>query len=104
MGLNDSYFVARGQILSMEPIPLVNEVYSLLAQEEKQRLAGSTSIKNLSENMAMVVKFGSNQKLKCSCCGGSRITDKCYKLRRYLWGRSIKITRILRRKESCLSH
>ena len=37
MGLNDSFFVVRAQILLMDPIPSVNKVFSLIIQEEKQR-------------------------------------------------------------------
>ncbi|KAM7519479.1 hypothetical protein LguiB_018441 [Lonicera macranthoides] len=37
MGLNESYFAIRGQILLMQPLPTVRKVYSMLFQEEKQR-------------------------------------------------------------------
>ena len=37
MGLNDSYFAIRGQILLYEPLPDINKVLSLILQEEKQR-------------------------------------------------------------------
>lgn len=35
MGLNEFYTAARGQILLMEPLPIVNKVYSLIIQDEK---------------------------------------------------------------------
>lgn len=37
MGLNDSFAQVRGQILLMEPLPLINKVFSLVQQDEKQR-------------------------------------------------------------------
>ena len=37
MGLNDSYFAIRGQILLYEPLQDINKVLSLILQEEKQR-------------------------------------------------------------------
>lgn len=37
MGLDDSYTNVRGQILLMQPLPLVSKAYSMLRQEEKQR-------------------------------------------------------------------
>ena len=38
MGLNDSYSHIKGQILLMDPLPSINKVYSLLIQEERQRV------------------------------------------------------------------
>ena len=37
MGLNESYGSIRGQILSMDPFPLITRIFSLVVQEEKQR-------------------------------------------------------------------
>lgn len=41
MGLNDSYAQVRGQILFTETLPPINNVFSLIIQEEKQRKIGS---------------------------------------------------------------
>ena len=41
MGLNDTYFVVRGQILLMDPIPPLSKVFSLLLQDERQRKVGA---------------------------------------------------------------
>lgn len=41
IGLNKSYGVVRGQILLMEPMPVLHKVLSLVLQEEKQRKVGS---------------------------------------------------------------
>ena len=37
MGLNDDYNSVRGNILMMNPLPSIGQVYSMLIQEEKQR-------------------------------------------------------------------
>ena len=37
MGLNESYGSIQGQILSMDPFPLITRIFSLVVQEEKQR-------------------------------------------------------------------
>ena len=41
IGLNKSYGVVRGQILLMEPMPVLHKVLSLVLQEERQRKVGS---------------------------------------------------------------
>ena len=43
MGLNDSYSVIRGNILMMNPLPSIGQVYSMLTQEEKQREVQATT-------------------------------------------------------------
>jgi hypothetical protein len=37
MGLNDSFFTIRAQILLIDALPFVNKVFSLIIQEERQR-------------------------------------------------------------------
>ena len=37
MGLNDSYFAIRGQILLLQPLPSIGKIYAMILQEEKQR-------------------------------------------------------------------
>lgn len=44
MGLNESFFAIRGQILSMEPFPPITKIFSLVIQEEKQKEVGSSSV------------------------------------------------------------
>ena len=41
MGLNDTYVAVQGQILHMDPIPLLSKLFSLLLQDEKQRKVGA---------------------------------------------------------------
>ncbi|XP_016472800.1 uncharacterized protein LOC107794785 [Nicotiana tabacum] len=39
MGLNETYAPQRSQILIMHPIPSLNQAYSMLIQEESQRMS-----------------------------------------------------------------
>lgn len=43
MGLNSEYNTIRGNILMMKPLPSINQAYSLLMQDEKQREVHSVS-------------------------------------------------------------
>lgn len=43
MGLNDSYSTARGQILMMTPLPSISQAFSLIKQDEKQKLGSHVS-------------------------------------------------------------
>ena len=100
MGLNESFTHSRGQILLMDPIPPINKVFALMAQEEKQRTIG-VSAADSSNALAMATKVDSRvgnklQKTKdrpvCSHCKmlGHTI-DKCYKLHGYPPGYKSKI-------------
>lgn len=42
MGLNESFSQARGQVLLLDPLPPLKNVYSLLIQEERQRSIGQS--------------------------------------------------------------
>ncbi|KAK8264451.1 hypothetical protein V6Z12_D12G109100 [Gossypium hirsutum] len=44
MGLNETYNAVRSQILLMDPLPTVNNAYSMLMQEESQRKHNSSNI------------------------------------------------------------
>jgi len=50
VGLNDDYKVIRGSILMMKPLPSIDQVYQLIAQEEKQRSLSALS--QISNNAA----------------------------------------------------
>ena len=90
MGLNETYTTVRGQILLMDPIPPMGEVFSLLIQDEKQRKVGK---KNTIESSALAVKTnGSGRSFnkaksgrpQCTHCGVlGHVVDKCYKLHEY---------------------
>ncbi|XP_022880683.1 uncharacterized protein LOC111397952 [Olea europaea var. sylvestris] len=101
MGLNESYSQTRGQILLIDPLPAINKVFSLVAQEEKQREITARITHNL-DSVAMVAKnfnrnqytneginnyTGPNNKKECRQCShhgllGHKI-DKCYKVHGY---------------------
>lgn len=100
MGLHDSYTTARGQILMMNPWPTINQAYSLIKQEEKQRQTHNVV---MSDSLAMALHSSYNSSLKpnvnphfsgpsnssagtleCSYCHGDNHTqDKCFKLHGY---------------------
>lgn len=42
LGLNDSFASVRGQLLLMDPLRSINKVFSLIVQEERQRLISLT--------------------------------------------------------------
>lgn len=62
MGLSDRFTGIRGHLLMLQPIPTLNEAYSLLIQEENQREI-STQTSHVTESMSMAVKpYTPNQK------------------------------------------
>ena len=94
MGLNESFSSTRGQILLMDPLPAINRVFSLVAQEEKQK---SVSNEN-SNSMAFLAKsnvrkfpaansnFNAQRRDRpfCTHCKYQGHTiEKCYKLHGY---------------------
>ena len=93
MGLDESYSQIRGQILVMEPTPPINKVFSLILQEEKQRVVGNQH-SSASGQAVFAVKTSKNPGDKkkqdkkdrplCSHCGIlGHLVDKCYKLHGY---------------------
>ncbi|XP_042954528.1 uncharacterized protein LOC122290924 [Carya illinoinensis] len=101
IGLNDSYSHIRGQVLLMDLLPSINNVFSLILQEEKQRGLSNGSTQHLSTSTALVSKTSTgNSNLKgsgrrheqpvrkdkviCNHCGYiSDTVDKCYKIHGY---------------------
>ena len=43
MGLNESFSIIKGQILSMDPFPSVTKVFALVVQEEKHKEVGAST-------------------------------------------------------------
>lgn len=43
MGLSDSYSQARGQILLMQQIPSINQVITMINQDESQKMVAGSS-------------------------------------------------------------
>ena len=102
MGLNESFAQVRGQLLLMDPLPVINKVFSLISQEERQRKISSQSVSAGDSNNSMafmaknepVVRAGNasgngykNQKKDrpfCTHCNYHDHTiDKCYKIHGY---------------------
>ncbi|KAG5071362.1 hypothetical protein JHK86_006573 [Glycine max] len=97
MGLNESFSIIKGQILSMDPFPSVTKVFALVVQEEKQKVVGaSTSASEVSHAFALKTSFtarnhpdnrfkGSSKNCPlCAHCGMLGHTqDCCFKLHGY---------------------
>lgn len=95
MRLNDSYAAIRAQILLMNPLPVIDEVFSMIIHEEHQRSLGS--LPNSVESVALIVptdqyKRSSSinrykrdtQRPTCTHCGFKGHTiERCYKLHGY---------------------
>lgn len=58
MGMNESYSQVRGQILLMYPIPIINQIFSLVIQKETQREIGNT--KSITTLIAFNVQSNNN--------------------------------------------
>ena len=81
MGLNDSYFAIRGQILLLQPLPSIGKIYAMILQEEKQR--DLTIVQEVM--MVEGAKPGNNSrdklrnKLHCTHCDRNNHTvDRCF--------------------------
>lgn len=105
VGLNDSYSQVKGQILLMEPLLLINKVFSLIVQEERQRdivslqshspetIAfftrgqASPTPQNFTNKFNPKPYVQKKERPTCSHCGFTGHTvDKCYKLHGYPLG------------------
>jgi hypothetical protein len=91
MGLDDSFANIRGQILLNDHLPLINKVFSLIIQEERQKeisvnpLVHETAALMTKTNASPLHKPGkwTNRKEKpiCSHCGiPGHTIDKCYRV------------------------
>ena len=83
MGLNDSFGNSRGQILKIDPLPLIFDVVSLIAQEERQRCIGSHPLLSTS-SAAAFSHAPSKPRLERSIFSHYGVVghtlDRCYKL------------------------
>ena len=111
MGSNDSFNHIRGQLLLLDPLPPINKVFSLVAQEERQRSVTSHinlgkvdsanglafTFRNEAQNAkrslgAYTQISGYNRNLRkdkpfCTHCNFPGYTiDRCYKLHGYPLG------------------
>ena len=100
MGLNESYSQIRGQLLLFDPIPSINQIFSLILQEEMQRAVSSGSssdfnklpmaVKQISKKKSQDSSRVTTQKKDCpiySHCGMlGHTVGKCFKLHGYPLG------------------
>lgn len=101
MDLNDCFFHIRGQILMLDLLPDINNVFSLVMQEEKRREISKNIMVDVVAFMSKIQdtnpymkKFNSGKlqtrKEKCGInnatfCGiNNHTVDKCYKIHGYL--------------------
>ncbi|KAI3713165.1 hypothetical protein L1987_71738 [Smallanthus sonchifolius] len=86
MGLNPCYDMIRGNIITMKPIPSINEAYAFLIQDEKQReLHSSAQFIPQNASMNASVKVPKNSSARkgsvCSHCKKpGHDASKCYRL------------------------
>ncbi|GMI96858.1 hypothetical protein HRI_003355100 [Hibiscus trionum] len=87
MGLNESFAAVRGQILLIDPFPSITRVFSLVIQEENQRLV---ALSNPVADATFAIKVVSNSRKtrpQCTHCGLLGHTkERCYKLHGYPFG------------------
>lgn len=101
IGLNESYAQTRAQLLLMDPPPTINKAFSLVRQEEQQRVIGNSSVpSSANSSFALAVSqspisgnsmpkpnsSGVKRKERAFCarCGVHGHTiDRCYKLHGY---------------------
>ena len=57
MGLNESFSTIRGQILSMDPFPLITKVFALIVQEEKQKEVGASTSRTSASEVSHAFAF-----------------------------------------------
>lgn len=110
MGLNETFTQARGLVLLMDPIPPMNNVFSMISQDEKQRfiVANVDGVADQSSTMAMAIRddqsWRNNNKKERHICRHCKIlghaVDKCYKLHRYPPGYKSKAKGVISTFES----
>lgn len=63
MGLSDGFSQVRGQILTMDPIPLITKVFSLVLKDEKHReISANSKTNSLESQFAFAVKAYQTEK------------------------------------------
>lgn len=88
LGLNDSFAQLRTQILAMEPLPPITKVFSILFQEEQQRLLHIRPQPTESMAFAATNSGTTRSNLRCTECGKTGHTrDRCWRVVGYPPGR-----------------
>ncbi|XP_039015379.1 uncharacterized protein LOC120145673 [Hibiscus syriacus] len=67
MGLNDLYTAIRSQLLLMQPLPSVNNAYSMISQEESHRLQLSGVIPLMESTTLYSSAFGNRRRFTGTC-------------------------------------
>lgn len=100
MGLNEAYDSTRRHILMLKPIPSMEEVFNMVAQDERQKMikaptkidhpvfqnsTSSDATQNFpQDNLAYAVAYKPRQRPVCTHCGMvGHIVQKCYKFHGY---------------------
>ncbi|XP_041017136.1 uncharacterized protein LOC121259571 [Juglans microcarpa x Juglans regia] len=88
LGFNDSYAALRSQILATDPLPSLNKIFSILFQEEQQRLLQVSRLHP--ENIALAARSSPHPRppLKCTECGkDGHLRNRCWRVIGYPPGR-----------------
>lgn len=95
MGLNESYDATRRHILMLKPIPSIEEVFNMVAQDERQKIIRpslktdsvvfqTSATESASPHYAAAVAYRPKQRPVCTHCGmAGHIVQKCFKLHGY---------------------
>ncbi|XP_060973920.1 uncharacterized protein LOC133039119 [Cannabis sativa] len=81
IGLNESYWGIRAQILLYEPLPSLSKVFSMVVQQERQRCLGNTGVVAATSAKPNPNQPSRNKKPRptCSnCLKPGHLVDKCY--------------------------
>ncbi|KAA8547359.1 hypothetical protein F0562_003777 [Nyssa sinensis] len=105
LGLNDSFASLHTQILAMDQLPPIGKVFSILFQEEQQRLLNIRP--SSSKTIAMAVRPGGRPRFsfKCTTCGKEGHTrDRCWTIVGYPPGRNSRSTKQALHSRSPIQH
>ncbi|XP_028775807.1 uncharacterized protein LOC114732653 isoform X2 [Neltuma alba] len=89
MGLNDTYAQARSQILLMSPLPMVNQAYAMISEDEAQKTITGSTMHGPIDGIAMVAQSRGRGRgrgrggtiLECSHCHKKgHIKEHCYQI------------------------
>ncbi|XP_028800757.1 uncharacterized protein LOC114756015 [Neltuma alba] len=89
MGLNDTYAQARSQILLMSPLPMVNQAYAMISEDEAQKTITGSTMHGPIDGIAMVAQSRGRGRgrgrggtiLECSHCHKKgHVKEHCYQI------------------------
>lgn len=115
MGLNEFFEATRRHILMLKPIPSIEEVFNMVAQDERQKLirpslktdsvvfqTSATPADAMSDShYAAAVAYRPKQRPICTHCGiPGHIVQKCYKIHGYPPGHKLYNTNVSHQRSS----